>query len=398
MAQEFTRQELYDLVWSQPLTKLAPEVGISGVAIAKTCARVDVPVPPRGYWARRSNGKSVIRTALPKRPPGLRDRVVIGGNPYWRYYWPQLSEDETLGPIPPEPTFEEPIEDVRLSIEQSIRRVTVPKVLDRPHPVVARILKYDEARQEKAKQYGSLSSWYAPRYESAIQRRRLRMISALFLATASCGCRAETSGGEPYDGVINEFMVRVGDQSVRVRVAVIETKRRSGKGADMKTTAVEQIRIALDPEDNGRPDGRIWEDGEQRLESQLGEIAVAIVLKGEEQHREGVLRQHAWRIERRTQLIEERRKEREEAVRRERERIAELERRRVERLLCEVEALQKAETIRRYVAQVRIANESSAEPMLPVDLDAWAEWALAQADRIDPVASGTFRKPWREEQ
>ncbi|GGJ40672.1 hypothetical protein [Neoroseomonas lacus] len=323
---------------------------------------------------------------------------MIGGNPYWRHYWPQLSEDEILGQIPPEPTFEEALEDVRRSIEQTIRRVSVPKGFDRPPPVVSRILKYDEARLEKAQQYGSLSSWYAPRYESVIQRRRLRMISALFLATSSCGCRAETSGGEPYDGVINDFMVRVGDQSVRVRVTVIETKRRIGKGAEMKTASVEHIRIALDPGDNGRPDGRIWEDGEQRLESQLSEIAVAIVLKGEEQHREGVLRQHAWRIERRAQLIEQRRKEREEAVRRERERIAELERRRVDRLLGEVEALQKAETIRRYVAQVRIANEGIAEPMLSVDLDAWAEWALAQADRIDPVTSGSFRKPWEEEQ
>ena len=61
---------------------------------------------------------------------------------------------------------------------------------------------------------------------------------------------------------------------------------------------------------------------------------------------------------------------------------------RVERLLGEAEALRNARAIRAYVEEVR-----EADPMVPqADLDVWTKWALEQADRIDPVLSGSFLK------
>ncbi len=61
-----TRQSLYDLVWSTPMSTLAKDFGISDVALAKRCRVVDVPVPPRGYWARRAAGQDPPRTPLPR--------------------------------------------------------------------------------------------------------------------------------------------------------------------------------------------------------------------------------------------------------------------------------------------------------------------------------------------
>ncbi len=49
MNRSFTRQELYDLVWSQPMRTLASQFGVSDVALAKTCRNHDIPIPPRGY-------------------------------------------------------------------------------------------------------------------------------------------------------------------------------------------------------------------------------------------------------------------------------------------------------------------------------------------------------------
>jgi hypothetical protein len=46
---EVTRQALYDQVWSTPMTKLAKEYGISDVALAKICKKLNVPYPQRGY-------------------------------------------------------------------------------------------------------------------------------------------------------------------------------------------------------------------------------------------------------------------------------------------------------------------------------------------------------------
>lgn len=54
-----TRRELYDLVWSKPMSKLAVEFGLSDRGLAKLCERHRVPVPPRGYWAKLNAGKKV---------------------------------------------------------------------------------------------------------------------------------------------------------------------------------------------------------------------------------------------------------------------------------------------------------------------------------------------------
>jgi hypothetical protein len=44
-------------VWSQPMRIVAASVGISDVALAKHCKKADIPVPNRGYWARKQAGK-----------------------------------------------------------------------------------------------------------------------------------------------------------------------------------------------------------------------------------------------------------------------------------------------------------------------------------------------------
>ena len=68
-AHEITREELYDRVWSTPLSKLGPELGLSGRGLAKLCERKGVPVPSRGYWAKLRHGKAPKRTPLPERWP-----------------------------------------------------------------------------------------------------------------------------------------------------------------------------------------------------------------------------------------------------------------------------------------------------------------------------------------
>lgn len=60
------RKELYELVWAQPLPKVAKQFGVSDVAIAKACRKLKVPVPGRGYWAKKANGHTVRTVPLPK--------------------------------------------------------------------------------------------------------------------------------------------------------------------------------------------------------------------------------------------------------------------------------------------------------------------------------------------
>ena len=50
----YDREVLYDRVWQAPLRTVAREYGVSDVALAKTCRKLNVPVPGRGYWAKRA--------------------------------------------------------------------------------------------------------------------------------------------------------------------------------------------------------------------------------------------------------------------------------------------------------------------------------------------------------
>ena len=84
MLHTFYRQELFDLVWSEPTRTIAKRLGISDVGLAKACRRADLLLPPRGYWAKLAAGKTVKKPQLPRRGPGMSDRIVLGRD---RWSW-----------------------------------------------------------------------------------------------------------------------------------------------------------------------------------------------------------------------------------------------------------------------------------------------------------------------
>lgn len=73
MWERYEREVLYKQVWEKPLLKLAQEYGVSAVALGKTCKKLSVPVPGRGYWARAAVGKTDKRIPLQK----LKETPVV---------------------------------------------------------------------------------------------------------------------------------------------------------------------------------------------------------------------------------------------------------------------------------------------------------------------------------
>jgi len=122
----------------------------------------------------------------------------------------------------------------------------------------------------------------------------------------------------------------------------------------------------------------------------LNDMVGAMIVAGEMQYRLAELARREHLIELKKRLIEEAQQKAEE----EKQRIAHKRRQReqakIDRLLAESEALQQATTIRAYVAAVRVANSNRYCPLSETELNVWANDALAQADRIDPVESGAF--------
>jgi hypothetical protein len=122
-----TRPELYELIWSEPMSTLAPKYGLSDVGMAKICRRLRVPRPWRGYWARKDAGQKVKPTALPKLPassPTEFLEVTI-------HRGVVKSADTAEGPVADQARFEALPEN----------RISVPAILSDPHPLVALTVK-----------------------------------------------------------------------------------------------------------------------------------------------------------------------------------------------------------------------------------------------------------------
>ncbi len=65
LPKELSREALYELVWTTPATKLAAQMGISDVAFAKRCKKLNIPRPARGYWAKLAAGRTPAKKPLP---------------------------------------------------------------------------------------------------------------------------------------------------------------------------------------------------------------------------------------------------------------------------------------------------------------------------------------------
>lgn len=66
----YDRETLYRQVWEAPLIKVAQQYGVSGVAIGKTCRKLGIPLPGRGYWAKKAAGGRTKILPLPPLKPG----------------------------------------------------------------------------------------------------------------------------------------------------------------------------------------------------------------------------------------------------------------------------------------------------------------------------------------
>ena len=65
-----SREQLYEEVWAEPMTKVALKYGVSSSFMARVCTWLNVPRPERGYWAKLAAGKISKQPPLPEAEPG----------------------------------------------------------------------------------------------------------------------------------------------------------------------------------------------------------------------------------------------------------------------------------------------------------------------------------------
>lgn len=371
-----TREELYARVWTEPMAVLGPALGLSDVGLKKTCARLRIPTPPRGYWARVAAGQKVRKTPLPKLPPnagpGLRDATF---HPSGRERQPA---EPVTGPVADQARFEALPEN----------RLVVPDILTTPHRLVAKTVV--ALRKAKPDATGHLVAGDRQVLDVEVTLgtadRAMRLLNTLICGLESRGYPVaivtppapRQDYGQPATPA-PRTIVHMGDVEIPIRLseAVTRTVRPPKAGDPAWQPKVYDYtptgRLALETLESGLGTRARWADGtRQRLETMLGDIVVGLVETAE-----------ALRARRARWAEEARQRELEEAQRKEKERQAHLEAERVRSLDRFMRRWRKATAVRAYVAAMREAAERLGQSE-HAGLAAWLTWAEGYAERLAP--------------
>lgn len=346
MATELSRSELYDLVWTHPRTVLAKRFGVSDVAIGDACQTANIPMPPRGYWAKKSAGNSPPpRPALPRRDFAQSATIELGPRSEWR---PPEKEDDI--PEPPKPHFDETLSEVETRAKAAVMRAPTYKDLQKPHELMLRkVLTVDRRRATQAAKEGWTHT-VAP-----LEQRKRVILNNLIWALAPLGYTFN------FGVDVGEFRVQVGRTLHTLKFA----------------WANSALRLEIDPHAYGPSVYPVltWGDGKESIEKQTKDIAAHLLVSAEVAYRHAQQAHYDWAIQRRKELREAPARKAAIEAQLLREKVEGAEKLRRERLYQLAASYAKAREIRMFI---------EAAPDAPA-LTEWKAWALKQADILDPL-------------
>ncbi|WP_411906059.1 hypothetical protein [Rhizobium mayense] len=363
---QFTRRQIYDLVWSKPLNKLATEFGLSDQGLAKACKRYDVPVPPVGYWQKLAYGKRV------EHPPLGSDKfdddaiVEVTTGVKMRPATIVRSDLEKRGP---EPTQE---------IEPKTNKP------DRLHSMLSKIKKgFDKAKDPDDFAYINVAPFKIR--ASPLQSDRVIALIADILAAASFeNWEIKTSKDGEWELLASEERIELAINENTRKVAHIPTP---AEIRDNQRYSWNKI-----PEFDYLPSGELkftisngsylgvrtnWSDGKkQTLESVLPGMIEGISIVGAARYNRRLEREEQerqWELQRQREA--------------ERRRLEEIQRTRFAVFKEQAKRHKEAEMLRAYVGQVKqklgeLAQDDRSK------VQTWIEWAEKSIEDLDPLNSG----------
>lgn len=364
-----SRQELYDQVWETPMTKLAKEYGISDVALAKICKKLNVPYPWRGYWRRKETGKAVTPLPLPSSSDPGKQSVVIC----------RTIRSEAMT------TLSESVRQYMTTEQSPEQKITVPDQLMNPHRLLKEHL--GEWRSASVDEYGAIRSGSLRQLNIRVSpqhfSRALRIMNTLFLALEGRGHHVAIQ-----DGYKKTLGVRIDGQPIEFgleekfqRFVRSEDKTRKQHPweyhqYEYKPTGTLMLKITEWGAEGLR---KTWSDGKTVTieecvnEFVIGLLKVAAAVK-------------AYRAK----------QEEEERLRREAERRRYEEAQKREEELARQRALEqeaanwaKAQQLRAYLSAVKdMLTVKHGQIQAGSQADQWLTWAHQHADRLDPLVGG----------
>jgi hypothetical protein len=388
---EFTREQLYQAVWSKSGVKLAAELGVSDVALAKSCRRMGIPRPPRGYWAKSEAGKKPSRPVLPAVKTGQSANIIfhVAANVARREEWAAITPPTAMHGV-------------------RCKAVELPPEDSELHPIAAR---HQEALgKAKPKELGFVecrgNNLFHCEMSSSLVPLFVRALDALLWELEDRDYEFKPEGGE-YRGLRicrdnDDATLHWSEAKTEVeRQPTPEEKRRPSWTWQLKETKPTG-ELSMEIDALGLKGKRKWTAGEGKtLEQVLGVIVekVEAVFRGYEAQR---IREAEWKRQRaeyekreaEEQAREAKRKAEEEEKRKERERIEqhegeleEIRRKRQTNLLRAMRAWKSAQEVAAFVEWCEARWRSPGSDLSKAQLE-WLAWAKNEAAKLQPFELG----------
>ncbi|WP_343517771.1 hypothetical protein [Sphingomonas sp.] len=368
-----TRAELYELVWAEPLNKIAERFDTSGQRLSQICDAHAIDRPEQGHWLRIEMGRPVSVRPLKPAPAGVPELILISPSKREKAH----ASVETVPCVP----------DADSSAANTLR---VPERLVRPHALIAEWIAVREREVRKKEQVYDprLKRLIMPTPLTAADRRRFRLADAIFKAVEKQGVQVRK------DERRELLMVRNGEQlTFQLRYRLKRGQRQltpdelrwRGPDAEKWVYELNETDSLLFEIKTWLPRGARteWEDSKRAtLEQQLDDIVAGIMgaFPALEQ-----LRREREEDRRRSGLAAQERRERENARK--------LDAARFRRLLELASAWREAELARAFLAALRERLPPDTLPVAGIDAADWLAWAerkVEEHDRLNGGAGSVF--------
>lgn len=361
----FTTLELFEKVWETPVLKLAQEIGVSDVGLAKACRKAGIKLPSRGYWAKQPS----------KRPARPKPPIEMGSISF------QVLDRAS---IPPRP-------EIPAKVKSVSTRFEVPQALVEPHPLVGKWLKQAQSAKTNEGHLITAGKHVLRTHISAAQVDRSALIfDTLIKASEARGqCWKVTADNETsieIDG--EELKLLLKERITRITIPpppppppkrgvpwTPDFQPRVAPQYEWVPTGELSLQLEADTEYGMRKN---WADTKtKRLEDRLADVVdglalITISIKAMRARREEESRQSLIR----------------EARRLERARYEESQRRLRHMLVKNSKSWQRAQELRAFIQATCEAHANSPQHVQE-QTALWVSWASAQADMLDPLRANS---------
>ena len=357
MTKLWDRDSLYREVWVEPLTTVAIRYGVSGNAIAKVCKKLRIPLPGRGYWAKKAHGYSVQQISLPpmKEVPRL-----------WQ---PTPKPVQETVPMDSElHLIDQRLTNGDFSPSSTNRERNAP--LGEEHKAM-------RARRKENPEHhriGFRSDELDLRVSTPCLDRAIELIASIVEVGVRIGASVKTKQKkEQWEKTVTLFAHDGNEVAFCVREKLRMVKSVSSDSSYSRTShAFEPTGVlAFEILEYVKPAKVLWQDKQNlQIEAQVPEI-IAGLLKASI-----LLRRRAEAMKQRDLLA----RQREIELQRLASRISQ-EEERVKALIASAENWRLARIMREYLAELEKLDPADQEDANA----AYIKWAKEQADRIDPL-------------